>query len=146
MELLPEPAPNPPPQPPIQNGADSQPEPDSEERCSKKPKLDEPEPEQESERNNGNVEGDDEFRRVAEIVLVLSTMAAMRGGRKLTDVEVELMRVARTKLAHLCQGISPKGIVDREAIGAVIDDLGLNAMVKDQRLGFRVWGKLMILG
>ncbi|KAI4307943.1 hypothetical protein L6164_031067 [Bauhinia variegata] len=78
-----------------------------------------------------------ELKRVAEIVLVLSTMAAMRGGKKPTDVENELMMEARAKLADLCQGLAPKDIVAREAIGTVIEDLGLNGKVKDQRLGFR---------
>ncbi|KAI4306158.1 hypothetical protein L6164_029459 [Bauhinia variegata] len=77
------------------------------------------------------------LKRVAEIVLVLSTMAAMRGGRKPTEVENELMMEARAKLADLCQELAPKDIVAREAIGTVIEDLGLNGKIKDQRLGFR---------
>jgi len=99
---------------PLQNG-------DSDERCAKKPKVD----------------ADAELKRVAEIVLVLSTMATVRAGRKPSDAEVELMREARAKLAGLCQGLAPKDIVAREAIGTVIEDLGLNSKLKDQRLGFR---------
>lgn len=110
------------PPPEIENGEGEQ----QEERLSKKAKVEEKE----------NSEA--ELKRVAEIVLVLSTMATMRSGKKPTDVEVELMREARTKLAVLCQGIAPKNIVGGEAIGSVIDDLGLNAKVVDQRLGFRV--------
>lgn len=79
----------------------------------------------------------EELKRVAEIVLVLSTMATMRGGRKPADVEIELMKEARMKLVELCQGLAPKDIVAREAIGTVIDDLGLNGKIKDQRLGFQ---------
>ncbi|XP_054819344.1 uncharacterized protein LOC129318536 isoform X2 [Prosopis cineraria] len=78
-----------------------------------------------------------EFKRVAEIVLVLSTMAAMRGGKKPTNVEIELMKEARMKLVELCQGMAPKDIVAREAVGTVIEDLGLNGKINDQRLGFQ---------
>ena len=79
-----------------------------------------------------------ELKRVAEIVLVLSAMARMRGGGKCpTDAEVELMVEARAKLAEACAALAPKDVVGREAIGAVIEDLGLNGKLKDQRLGFR---------
>ena len=109
------------PPPEIENGGGEQ----QEERLSKKAKVEE---------ENSEAE----LKRVAEIVLVLSTMATMRSGKKPTDVEVELMREARTKLAVLCQGIAPKDIVGGEAIGSVIEDLGLSAKTVDQRLGFRV--------
>lgn len=33
--------------------------------------------------------------------------------------------------------LAPKNVVGREAIGTVIEDLGLGGKVKDQRLGFR---------
>lgn len=90
-----------------------------------------------------NTDADDassgrELKRVAEIVLVLSTMASMRGGRKPADVEIELMKEARDKLVDLCQGLAPKDIVAREAIGTVMEDLGFNAKIKDQRLGFQI--------
>ncbi|KAK7276893.1 hypothetical protein RIF29_18040 [Crotalaria pallida] len=103
---------------------------EEDERCSKKHKAD---------GGGGSSSGSEaEFKRVAEIVLVLSTMATMRGGKKPpTDVEVELMREARVKLAELCGGLAPKDVVAREAIGTVIEDLGLNGKIKDQRLGFR---------
>ncbi|CAK8538862.1 unnamed protein product [Lathyrus sativus] len=119
MEEVSEPTVDPPPK--AENGGGEP----SEEPCSKKAKVDEID------------KPEAELKRVAEIVLVLSTMATMRGGNKPTDVEVELMREARSKLAILCQGIAPKDIVAREAVGAVIEDLGLNAKVGDQRLGFR---------
>ncbi|XP_004491434.1 uncharacterized protein [Cicer arietinum] len=118
MDELPEPTTDPPPEE-LQNGG-------GDERCTKKAKV---------EQIDDDSEGD--LKRVAEIVLVLSTMAAVRGGKKPTDVEVELMKEARTKLAVLCQGIAPKDIVSGEAIDTVIEDLGLNAKVGDQRLGFR---------
>ncbi|XP_010534736.1 PREDICTED: PHD finger protein At3g20280-like [Tarenaya hassleriana] len=79
----------------------------------------------------------EEVNRVAEIVLVLSAMGTMRGGKSPTTVELELMLEARSKLAEMCQEFSPKDIVGRDAIGVVIEDLGLNGKLKDQRLGFR---------
>ncbi|KAK9127833.1 hypothetical protein Syun_016630 [Stephania yunnanensis] len=88
-------------------------------------------------RKRARVGGDGEdMKRVAEIVLVLSVMGAMRGGRRPTEVERELMAEARGKLALICEGIAPKDIVPRDAVRAVIDDLGLDRS-GDQRLGFR---------
>lgn len=123
MEEVPEPTPD--PQPAVENGGGVV---EPEEPCSKKAKV---------EVDSEVVASEGELKRVAEIVLVLSTMATMRGGRKPTEVEVELMREARTKLANLCQGLAPKDIVAGEAIGTVIEDLGLNSKIKEQRLGFR---------
>ena len=77
------------------------------------------------------------LKRVAEIVLVLSSMGKMRGGKKPTEVEIGLMKEAREKLVEVCEGLAPKDIVGREEIGAVIEDLGLNGQAKDQRSGFR---------
>lgn len=81
--------------------------------------------------------GAGEMRRVAEIVLVLSAMAGMRGGKNPTDAEVKLMAEARAKLVEICQDLAPKDLLARDAIGTVIEDLGLNWKAKDQRLGFR---------
>uniref|UniRef100_A0A6N2M8H6 DUF7797 domain-containing protein n=1 Tax=Salix viminalis TaxID=40686 RepID=A0A6N2M8H6_SALVM len=79
-----------------------------------------------------------EIRKVAEIVLVLSAMAGMRGGAKNpTEAEVKLMEEARAKLVEICQDLAPKDLVARDSIGTVIEDLGLNSKLKDQRLGFR---------
>jgi hypothetical protein len=124
-----EPTTDPPPE--IKNGRREEQE--EQQRCNKKAKVDVIE-------NSESVE----LKRVAEIVLVLSTMATMRGGKKPTDVEIELMREARSKLAVLCQGIAPKDIVAVEAIGSVIQDLGLNVKVEEQRLGFRTTPKMSI--
>ncbi|XP_022151303.1 uncharacterized protein LOC111019267 isoform X2 [Momordica charantia] len=77
------------------------------------------------------------LRRVAEIVLVMSTMTAVRGGKKPSDAEVELMAEARAKLAQICEGLAPKDIMGREGISSVIEDLGLNEKAKDHKLGFR---------
>ncbi|CAA7048405.1 unnamed protein product [Microthlaspi erraticum] len=80
---------------------------------------------------------DEEVNRVAEIVLVLSSLRRIRGGKSPTDLELELMVEAKSKLVDMCQEFTPKDIIGRDAIGAVIEDLGLNGKLKDQRLGFR---------
>ncbi|KAG2328436.1 hypothetical protein Bca4012_037486 [Brassica carinata] len=80
---------------------------------------------------------DEEVNRVAEIVLVLSALRRIRGGKAPTELELELMVEAKSKLVDMCQEFSPKDIIGRDAIGAVIEDLGLNGKLKDQRLGFR---------
>lgn len=77
------------------------------------------------------------LRRVAEIVLVMSTMTALRAGKKPTDAEVELMAEARAKLVQICEGLAPKDIVGREGISSLIEDLGLHGNIRDQKLGFR---------
>ncbi|KAM5585420.1 endochitinase A [Rosa sericea] len=78
-----------------------------------------------------------DLKRVAEIVLALSTMAKIRGGEKPTEPEIGLMEEARAKLVELCEGLPPKEIVAKDAISAVIEDLGINAKLNEQRLGFR---------
>jgi len=60
-----------------------------------------------------------------------------RNGMKPYDAKVKLTREACAKLPGLCQGLAPKDIVAREEIGTIIEDLGLNSKLKDQRLGFR---------
>ena len=80
---------------------------------------------------------DGEVNRVAEIVLVLSALRRIRGGKPPTELELELMVEAKSKLVDMCQEFPPKDIIGRDAIGAVIEDLGLNGKLKDQRLGFR---------
>ncbi|CAH8358680.1 unnamed protein product [Eruca vesicaria subsp. sativa] len=80
---------------------------------------------------------DEEVNRVAEIVLVLSSLRRIRGGKTPTELELELMVEAKSKLVDMCQQFSPKDLIGRDAIGAVIEDLGLNGKLKDQRLGFR---------
>ncbi|KAK4771133.1 hypothetical protein SAY87_031665 [Trapa incisa] len=82
--------------------------------------------------------GGGDLGRVAEIVLVLSAMGRMRGGKDPTEVELRLMAEARERLAAICETLSPKDIVGGSAIGRVIEDLGLNGKAKDQRMGFRV--------
>ncbi|KAJ0264553.1 PHD finger protein [Hirschfeldia incana] len=76
----------------------------------------------------------EEMNRVAEIVLVLSALGRMRGGRAPTEMELELMVEARSKLAEMCQEFTPKDIIGSSDVRGVIEDLGLN--VKDGRLGF----------
>ncbi|XP_010508744.1 PREDICTED: PHD finger protein At3g20280-like [Camelina sativa] len=78
-----------------------------------------------------------DMNRVAEIVLVLSALGSMRVGDSPTDLELELMDEARSKLAGLCQEFTPDDILCKDDVKAVIEDLGLNAKLQDQRLGFR---------
>lgn len=80
---------------------------------------------------------DPNLRRVAEIVLVMSTMTALRAGKKPSDAEVDLMAEARAKLVQICAGLAPKDIVGREGISSLIEDLGLHGKARDQKLGFR---------
>lgn len=47
------------------------------------------------------------------------------------------MAEAREKLVEMCEGLAPKDIVARDAIVGLIEDLGLNGRVKEQKLGFR---------
>ncbi|XP_026438402.1 uncharacterized protein LOC113336913 [Papaver somniferum] len=76
-----------------------------------------------------------DMKRVAEIVLVLSAMGKMRGGRNPTDVEKGLMVEAKDKLVEICQFMSPQDVIPKDAIRVVMEDLGLNKSA-DQRLGF----------
>ncbi|XP_039034231.1 uncharacterized protein LOC120170342 [Hibiscus syriacus] len=79
--------------------------------------------------------------RLAEIVLVLSTMEKMRGGgRDPTPAEMALMAEARETLAEICGEKAPKYIVGREAIWNVIEELGFNSKLKEHRLRFRGMG------
>ena len=81
------------------------------------------------------------LKRVADIVLVLSAMGKMRGGgRNPIAAETALMAEARETLAEMCEEMAPKDIVGREAIGNVIEELGLNSKLKEQRLEFRGMG------
>ena len=80
---------------------------------------------------------DEEMNRVAEIVLVLSALGRMRGGETPTALELELMFEARYKLAGMCLEFDPKDIIRKDDVKSVIEDLGFNGKLKDQRLGFR---------
>ncbi|OMP04334.1 hypothetical protein COLO4_09741 [Corchorus olitorius] len=78
------------------------------------------------------------LKRVAEIVLVLSAMGKMRGGgRNPTLAETALMAEARETLAEMCEEMAPKDIVGSAVIGNVIEELGLHAKIKEQKLGVR---------
>ena len=85
-------------------------------------------------RSGGGLMGN--VRRVAEIVMVLSAMGKMRGGRSPTTAETEMMAEAREMLAAVCEEFAPKNVFPREAFGAVMEDLGLNKL-REQKLGFR---------
>ncbi|KAL8162526.1 hypothetical protein V2J09_014015 [Rumex salicifolius] len=85
-------------------------------------------------RNGGANEA--EMRRIAEIVLVLSAMGTMRGGKNPTAPEKAMMAEARAIAVSICEELAPKDIVPREAFGGIIEDLGLNRL-EEQRLGLR---------
>lgn len=78
---------------------------------------------------------EDEMKRIAEIVLVLSAMGKMRAGRDPTVAEKTMMAEARAKVVALCEELAPKDILPTESFDVVIEDLGLNRL-KD-RVGFR---------
>ncbi|XP_038972770.1 uncharacterized protein LOC103696217 isoform X2 [Phoenix dactylifera] len=77
-----------------------------------------------------------DLKRVAEIVMVLTAMGQMRGGREPTAAEKALVAEAREKLAGMCEAVKPKDLFSREAVRVVVEDLGLNRS-KDPMLGFR---------
>ncbi|KAL3508436.1 hypothetical protein ACH5RR_027837 [Cinchona calisaya] len=85
-------------------------------------------------KNGGGVMG--RMRKVAEMVLVLSAMGKMRGGKVPTGVEKEIMAAAREKLAEVCELFPPKDVFPTDVFGGIIEYLGLNK-VREQRLGFR---------
>ncbi|KAJ3677606.1 hypothetical protein LUZ60_003330 [Juncus effusus] len=74
------------------------------------------------------------LKRVAEMVMVLSAMAGMRGGRDPTPVEKAMAAEARESLTGLCEKLKPKDLFPREAVRAVVEDLGLS---KDVGIGFK---------
>ncbi|XP_029121935.1 uncharacterized protein [Elaeis guineensis] len=76
-----------------------------------------------------------DLKRVAEIVMVLTAMGQMRGGREPTAAEKALVAEAREKLAGMCEAVKPKDLFSREAVRVVVEDLGLNRS-KDP-MGFR---------
>ncbi|CAL9751510.1 unnamed protein product [Musa acuminata subsp. burmannicoides] len=77
-----------------------------------------------------------DLKRVAEIVMVLSAMGQMRGGREPVAAEKALVAEARERLVTMCEGLKPKELFSREAVRVVVEDLGLNRS-KDPVLGFR---------
>ncbi|GAB2230483.1 hypothetical protein Droror1_Dr00014751 [Drosera rotundifolia] len=66
-----------------------------------------------------------EMRRVAEIVMVLSAMGRMRGGKEPTEVERRMMVEAREKAVGLLLGVRPRDVVSREGVSGLIEDLGI---------------------
>lgn len=75
-------------------------------------------------------------KKVAEIVLLLSAMAEMRGGRSPTQTELDLMADARARLVEVCENtLMPKDLVSKEAVEALIDDMGLGNKFKEQKVG-----------
>ncbi|GMH05772.1 hypothetical protein Nepgr_007612 [Nepenthes gracilis] len=85
------------------------------------------------EDEKGRGEGDE---GVAEIVLVLSAMGWMRGGKEATPVEKAMIAEGRAIVVEICDELAPRDILPREAFRGVIQDLRLNRL-KEQGLGFR---------
>ncbi|KAG0473920.1 hypothetical protein HPP92_015777 [Vanilla planifolia] len=69
---------------------------------------------------------EEELRRVAEIVIVLSAMAEMRAGKEPTAVERGLAAEARLWLTRACEEVRPRDLFSSEAVRVVVEDLGLN--------------------
>ncbi|GKD38358.1 hypothetical protein Tco_1258565 [Tanacetum coccineum] len=82
------------------------------------------------ERRSGDVEVrlEANMKKVAKILLVLAIMVEMRGGRKASSVEVEMMIEARRKLVEICEEFGPKDVFKNDVFGIIIDDLGLGRM------------------
>ncbi|KAK8964581.1 PHD finger protein [Platanthera guangdongensis] len=79
---------------------------------------------------------EEDLRRVAEIVMVLSAMVEMRAGKEPTETERALAAEARERLARACEELRPKDLFSSEAVRVVVEDLGLNRS-KDPVLAFR---------
>ncbi|KAJ0965177.1 hypothetical protein J5N97_026315 [Dioscorea zingiberensis] len=77
-----------------------------------------------------------DLKRVAEIVMVLSTMGEMRAGGVPSAVEKSLVAEAREKLAKACEIVKPRDLFSREAVRVLVEDLGLNRS-RDPMSGFR---------
>uniref|UniRef100_A0ACD5YQY9 Uncharacterized protein n=2 Tax=Avena sativa TaxID=4498 RepID=A0ACD5YQY9_AVESA len=79
------------------------------------------------------------MRRVAEIVMVLAAAGEVRGGREPTAAERALAAEARERLAAaVAEGPArPKDLFPREAVRAVVEDLGLNSVKDPAAMGFR---------
>ncbi|XP_020588064.1 uncharacterized protein LOC110029917 [Phalaenopsis equestris] len=69
---------------------------------------------------------DEELRRVAQIVMVLSAMVEMRAGKEPTAAERALAAEARERLVRLCEEVRPKDLFSSEAVRVIVEDLGLN--------------------
>ncbi|CAA6670819.1 unnamed protein product [Spirodela intermedia] len=81
-------------------------------------------------RKRGRADGESgDLERVAEIVMVLSAMGQIRGGRDPTAAEKALMWEAREKLAKFCESVElprRKDLFTKEMAMAVVVDHGLN--------------------
>ncbi|XP_042423576.1 uncharacterized protein LOC122011249 [Zingiber officinale] len=79
---------------------------------------------------------DGDFKRVAEIVMVLSALGQMRGGKEPAAAEKALVTEAKERLVVMCEATKPKDLVSTEAVRVVAEDLELNKS-KDPALGFQ---------
>lgn len=86
-----------------------------------------------------------ELGRLAEIVMVLSAMGEMRGGRDPSDAERAMAAEAAERLVRVCggDGIRPKDLFSADAVRVLVEDLGLNRG-RDYAAGFRPPPKVSI--
>ncbi|KAM0942548.1 putative chromatin regulator PHD family [Dioscorea sansibarensis] len=73
------------------------------------------------------VAGGGELKRIAEIVMVLSTIGTVRASRDPSPVECSLVAEAKARLASLCAAERPKDLFPKDAVMALVKDLGLNS-------------------
>ncbi|KAL3364691.1 hypothetical protein AABB24_013463 [Solanum stoloniferum] len=73
---------------------------------------------------------DGNVKEVAEMVLVLSAIGKMRGGRGPTVAEKEMVEEARERLAEICLKFAPKDVFPSDGFGSVIEDLGINKLTE----------------
>ncbi|KAH9331368.1 hypothetical protein KI387_003476, partial [Taxus chinensis] len=69
---------------------------------------------------------DSSIARTAEIVLFLSGMAQMRGGRVPSIIERGLMDEARQRLGHMAAMLAPRDLVSEDFARDMVGDLGFN--------------------
>ncbi|KAK1296186.1 PHD finger protein [Acorus calamus] len=80
---------------------------------------------------------DGDLKRVAEIVMLLSAMGEIRGGRGPTEAETGLAAEAIERLAEFCGSVAPKELFGRDGVRVLVEDLGLNRSRDHNGLGFR---------
>ncbi|KAG8075774.1 hypothetical protein GUJ93_ZPchr0006g45128 [Zizania palustris] len=83
-----------------------------------------------------------ELGRVAEIVMVLAAAGEARGGRAPTAAERALTAEARERLlgavvAGTGAGLRPRELFPREAVRALVEDLGLSRSRDPADMGYR---------
>ncbi|KAG2312630.1 hypothetical protein Bca52824_024187 [Brassica carinata] len=62
----------------------------------------------------------------------------MREGKSPTEMELELMVEARSKLAEMCQEFTPNDIIGGDGVRGVIEDLGKNVSIANKCISSEV--------